>query len=64
MSSGDFPAFYMMEDTRSGNLNVNIISSVGELATPSDIEYYKTVKVGAQPAYESTGNPNFHRAHA
>lgn len=37
MSSGDFPAFYIMEDTRSGNFNVKTIVSVGELASASDI---------------------------
>lgn len=63
MSNGNFPAFYIMEDTRTGNLNVNNIISIGEVASANDIEYYKTVKIGAQPAYESTGNPNFYFAH-
>ena len=63
MSSRDYPSFEIIEDTRTRGFNVNTIAKVGELASASDIAYYKRIKIGAQPVYESTGNLNFHHAH-
>lgn len=62
-SSGNYPSFEIMENTRTRGFNINMIAKVGELAKAHEISYYKTVKIGAQPVYESTGNPNFHNAH-
>ena len=63
LSSGNYPSFEIMEDTRTRGINVNMIARVGELATAHEISYYKTIKIGAQPVYDPTGNPNFHNAH-
>ena len=63
-SSGNYPSFEIMEDTRTRGFNIDMIAKVGELATEHEINYYRTIKIGAQPAYESTGNPNFLHAHA